>query len=300
MKTKIPCFDAHCDTLVYGDRLHQVRLDQERFSARGQLFAVCAEGEMQRDLTYFTRYARRLTAMPNVVLCRDGDEIGRACRRGQTAAVLSIEGAECVGCEIGLLRQAHALGARAVGLTHNRFNGLTGTCAEETDMGLTERGRAFAEAAVELDMILDISHMSDAGAAELFEIGRRRVMASHSNARAVCRHPRNLTDELFLKLVAARGICGINLYAPFVREDGQAAIDDVVRHIEHFAGLDPHAELCLALGCDFDGCDRLPDGLSSSPELTRLAEALLRYNYPQDMVENIFYYNLYRFLRHAL
>ena len=167
MKTKIPCFDAHCDTLVYGDRLHQVRLDQERFSARGQLFAVCAEGEMQRDLTYVTRYARRLTAMPNVVLCRDGDEIGRACRRGQTAAVLSIEGAECVGCEIGLLRQAHALGARAVGLTHNRFNGLTGTCAEETDMGLTERGRAFAEAAVELDMILDISHMSDAGAGQL-------------------------------------------------------------------------------------------------------------------------------------
>ena len=101
MKTEIPYFDAHCDTLVYGEQLYQVRLDQERFSTRGQLFAVCAEGEMQRDLSYFTRYAQRLASLPNVTLCRDGDEIGAACRKGQTAAVLSVEGAECVGCDIG-------------------------------------------------------------------------------------------------------------------------------------------------------------------------------------------------------
>ena len=300
MKREIPCFDAHCDTLIYGDRLNQLRLGEECFTARGQLFAVCAEGEMQSDLSYFERYAGRLAQLERVVLCRDGDEVGRICRAGQTAAVLSIEGAECVGCDIGLLRRAYALGARSIGLTHNRFNGLTGTCAEETGLGLTEQGLAFAEAAADLGMILDISHMSDAGAEALLDRFRCGVMASHSNARAVCRHPRNLTDALFLKLVAARGICGINLYEPFVREDGRATIDDVVRHIEHFAGLHPRAELCIALGCDFDGCDRLPSGISASPELPRLAEALLRYNYPQDMVENIFYYNLYRFLRHEL
>lgn len=293
-------FDAHCDTLTTGSLHHHIDWNREDCRRRGQIFAICADGICQPDLSFFQTAAARLTAVPNARLCRDGAELEQAVQTGQIAAVLAVEGAETIGCEPEHLTAAYAAGVRMIGLTHNRFCGLAGTCVDHPSQGLTESGRTFAEQAVALGMLLDISHLSDAGAYELMNAYPGRVMASHSNARRLCDHPRNLTDELFLKLLDAQGICGINFYTRFLTGREDASADDVVRQIEYLAALDARAVRALALGCDFDGCDTLPSEMQTSAAVEVLAEALLRRNYSQETVERFFFDNLYQFLRRTL
>lgn len=293
-------FDAHCDTLTTGNFHHHVDWHSETYQRRGQIFAICADGVLQPDLSFFQNAAAGLADIPNGCLCRDGSILEKAVQSGQKAAVLAVEGAEVIGCKLTFLPQIYAAGVRVIGLTHNRFCGLAGTCVEEPTMGLTELGWTFAERAVEMGMILDISHLSDAGAYELISAYPGRVMASHSNARCLCDNPRNLTDDLFLKLLDAQGVCGINLYTHFLTGCGEASVDDVVRHIEHLAGLDSRASRTLVLGCDFDGCDCLPGSIRTSAAMEILAETLLRRNYSQKTVERFFFDNLYHFLRRTL
>ncbi|MBE6952237.1 MAG: membrane dipeptidase [Ruminococcaceae bacterium] len=295
----LSCFDAHCDTLTTGDLYHHLNLANEPFLRRGQIFAVCAEGALQRDLTFFNRAVSRLADLP-VVLCRSSAELTAAIDQGKTAAILGIEGGECVGCDVGLLREAYARGARVLGLTHNRFNGLTGSCREECGMGLTDRGRVFAAEVVRLGMILDLSHISDRGAEELLSMPDAAVIASHSNARAVCGHARNLSDRLFVRLAERGGLCGLNLYAPFLAENGNASLEDVCAHVAHFLGLTPAAEDSLCLGADFDGCDQLPEGISTSADLSWLYELFLRKNYSETFVKKLFFENLCAYLRRTL
>ncbi len=293
-------FDAHCDTLTTGSLHHHIDWHYEAYRKRGQIFAICADGIRQPDLSFFQTAAARLTAVPNAHLCRNGAELEQTVQVGQIAAVLAIEGAETLCCEPSQLIAAYEAGVRVIGLTHNRFCGLAGTCIEHSSQGLTESGRFFAERAVALGMLLDISHLSDAGAYELMDAYPGRVMASHSNARSLCDHPRNLTDDLFLKLLDAQGICGINLYTRFLTGREDASVDDVVRQIEYLAALDARAVRALALGCDFDGCDTLPCEVQTSAAVEVLAEALLRRNYSQETVERFFFDNLYQFLRRTL
>lgn len=295
----LSCFDAHCDTLTTGDLYHHLNLANEPFVRRGQIFAVCAEGELQRDLAFFNRAVSKLADLP-VTLCRSSAELTAAIDQGKTAAILGIEGGECVGCDVDFLRKAYARGARVLGLTHNRFNGLTGSCREECGMGLTGRGRAFAAEAVRLGMILDLSHISDRGAEELLSMPGAAVIASHSNARAVCAHPRNLSDRLFVRLAERGGLCGLNLYAPFLAENGNASLEDVCAHVAHFLDLTPAAEDSLCLGADFDGCDQLPAKIGTSADLGLLYDLLLRKNYSETFVQKLFFENLYAYLRRTL
>ena len=295
----LSCFDAHCDTLTTGDLYHHLNLANEPFVRRGQIFAVCADGELQPDLTFFDSALTRMANLP-VTLCRSSSELTAAIGQGKTSAILGIEGGECVGCDVGFLREAYARGARVLGLTHNRFNGLTGSCREECALGLTEKGRVFAAEAVQLGMILDLSHISDRGAEELLSMSDAAVIASHSNARAVCGHPRNLSDRLFVRLTERGGLCGLNLYAPFLSDDETVSLEAVCAHIAHFLNLTPAAEDSLCLGADFDGCDQLPEGVSTSADLERLYELLLRKNYCEAFVKKLFFENLYAYLQRTL
>lgn len=293
-------FDAHCDTLTTGSFHHHVDWNSETYQRRGQIFAICADGVMQPDLSFFQNAAAGLAEIPDICLCGDGSMLEQTIQSGRKAAVLAVEGTETIGCKPAFLPQIYAAGVRVIGLTHNRFCGLAGTCVEEPSLGLTKLGWTFAEQAVEMGMILDLSHLSDIGAYELLEAYPGRVMASHSNARRLCGNPRNLTDDLFLKLLDAQGVCGINFYTHFLTGCGEASVDDVIRHIEYLAGLDSRASRMLVLGCDFDGCDCLPETIQTSAAMEILAEALLKRNYSQETIERFFFDNLYHFLRRTL
>ncbi len=167
--------------------------------------------------------------------------------------------------------------------------------SHDTDKGLTDFGRAACTEAMELGMIPDISHASVASAEEIFSIAKEKdlpVIASHSNAQAVCPVSRNLSDDQVRKLLASGGLIGINLYREFLREDGNATVADILRHTDHFLSLG--AEQKLSLGCDMDGAE-LPKELPNLAALPRLAEAMLAHGYSEELVHAIFFENANRF-----
>ena len=305
---RIPCFDAHCDTvsacLHTGRSLRQNpgQLDLERlraFSPAAQIFAIFADSarydpdglwaEVLRQKDFFFSEMARNDDL--VRFCRTGGEIRAAVGADRIAALLSVEGGELLDCDPGRLEEAAAWGVRCVNLTWNHENALSGSHREGPDRGLTARGRDFVRKAESLGVLVDVSHLSDAGFWDLARIAARPIVATHSDARAVSPHSRNLTDDMFRAIRDTGGCAGLNLYTPFI---GGGAMDDVLRHVEHFLSLDGEKTLCL--GGDLDGCDSLAGGLRGAQDMPLLWDALAARGYDRALMEDIFFNNLLRVL----
>ena len=304
---KIPVFDAHCDAVSRCSGAEDVHLsgtgghwDLSRMDALGpvaQFFALFwdsagdtdPEAKLRRECQVFQRecglYADRLTH------CRTGKEAEQAIAQGRTAAFLSVEGGELLDCSLERLEQAFQMGVRAVNLTWNHANLLSGSHREEPERGLSPLGRAFVLRMQELGMLVDVSHLSDPGFWDVAELAHKPFMASHSNSRSVFFHTRNLTDRQFTAIIAANGIVGLNAYADFLGAS-PVTCDGVVAHLEHFLSLG--GEKTVALGGDWAGCDRLPEGWAGIWDWARLYEALLARNYPEELMKDIFFRNMMR------
>jgi membrane dipeptidase len=121
---------------------------------------------------------------------------------------------------------------------------------------------------------VDVSHLSERAFWDVADLASRTIIASHSNAKALLNHPRNLTDEQIKAILALQGLIGVTYVPWFVAEGEQVTIDHVLRHIEHICELG--GEQHLMLGSDFDGIDKYVSGLTHPGEVYRLREALLK------------------------
>lgn len=297
----IPLFDAHCDTLsrLYESggclRANDGHFDLNRssgFRPAAQFFAVYGQ-------TFETLYPffHQCVSENNdrMVLCRRAEDASAAADAGKLAAFLSLEGGETVNCSPEELEQAFLKGARMVSLTWNHDNALAGGVGGAGTVGLTEAGRLFLQKARSLSMIVDVSHLSDKSFWDVAEaMAGEPFVASHSNARAVHPHRRNLTDEQFVTIVRANGFAGINLYSAFLAPD-PVTKEHVFAHIEHFLALGGQEN--IGFGCDFDGCESLPIDTLGVQSMSSLYELLLRYNYRESLVQDIFYNNLMRIVK---
>jgi len=292
----IPLFDCHCDTALKvfdsGASLREnaFHLDLTRlseFSPCVQVFAVCTElrhGAAQKAETVLNELKCRIDKNSDIVkLCLNLHDIAASEREGKISAIISIEGAE----QIPDLEKAYHSGVRIVHPTWNYDNALCGA-AMGGGSGLSDKGKAFIKEAQSLGILLDMSHISEKGFFEVLELAEKPVIAGHSNAYALCPHKRNLSDEQFTALIANGGGAGINLNCDFLGEpyDFTAA----VRHIEHFLSLG--GEKSVFLGCDFDGVDRLSESISGVEAMPQLYEMLLKLNYGEELVRDIFYGNI--------
>lgn len=297
-----PYFDAHCDTITAQDALRVTNghLDLTRLSHYrpcAQIFAICCTDDPSGGYKkYLPLLLKQLEQNDDLVtLCRSTEEICQTVAQGKIAALIAVEGAEHFDCTIAGLEQAYALGVRSVNLTWNYDNALSGA-AMTSGRGLTEQGRAFVRHAQTLGVILDVSHLSDRGFWDLMEIAEKPVYASHSNARALCPWPRNLTDAQFKALAAQGGGAGLNLCPDFLGLGRN--MDAVVAHLEHFLSLG--GEKAVFLGTDFDGIDDTPEGIRGVEDMELLYNALLRRNYPESLARDIFFNNLFCILERAL
>ncbi len=303
----IPLFDSHSDT-VHVARAHRrhlrendMQLDLLRgstYAPRGQVFSIW--GDPRRDGPMFDaviEYWQQELAENGDLLahCRSAADIRKAQAEGKCAALLSIEGAEQIECSIPKLREAHAKGVSIIHLCWNYDNVLTGS-ATDGQGGLTEAGRAFAREVCDLGMLIDLSHISERAFWDVLELTDRPVLAGHSDAAGVCAHPRNLTDEQFTALARRGGVAGLNLSPRFIGLGKD--IDAVVAHAEHFLALGGEKVVCL--GTDLDGVYELPAGLRGIQDFDRLYEAMLRKNWSEAQVRDIFFGNLNAFLERAL
>ena len=296
-----PVFDGHCDTpMELWQQEKQLRssdlavsLDKAARLTGGyaQFFAFCTAW-VAAKLPRPEIFARALDCFETqlrenedqIALCRTTAEAEAAMRRGKCAAFLSIEGAEAVREDEGLLELAYERGVRMISLVWNLPNGLAAPCG--SDEGLSEKGKNFFRRAQKLGMIVDVSHLSERGFWDMAELAEKPIVASHSNSFAVCPHPRNLTDAQFKAIRDLGGTAGLNLYSPFLTENGRAAFDDVRRHVDHFLELDGEGH--IALGADLDGCEVLPEGFSGVDDYEKLGAYLARCGYSETTLQNLF------------
>lgn len=304
---EISLFDGHCDTILkcYLEGTHMRRssghLDLERtrkFRTYAQFFAVFGAPEdmpgrplwevFQEEVLLFFHEIEMNSDL--VLFCRSGAEAETAFIEGKAAAFLSVEGAELLDCDISKLSLAYEMGVRAVNITWNHPNVLSGTNAADQNRGLSEYGRAFVRKMNELGMLVDVSHLSDPGFWDVIETSTHPIIATHSNSRSIFFDRRNLTDRQFTAIIDKNGVVGLNMYAGFLGETPD--IDTVIAHMEHFLALG--GEKNVALGGDWDGCTRLPRGIEGIQDVDKLYEALLRRNYSETLLQGIFHTNLMR------
>ena len=298
----IPYFDAHCDTVVANKSIEENggHLDLRRlgeFSPCAQIFAVCCPEDMPGGYErYLPELRRQIESSPRALLCLNVQDIKKSADQGKIGAIMAVEGAEHFGCSIKGLEAAYEMGVRSVNITWNFDNALSGA-AMASGAGLTGPGRRFVAAAQDMGVIIDVSHLSEKGFWDVLEIAKRPVYASHSDSLAQCGdYPRNLTDSQFSALVKCGGGTGINLCPDFLGHGRD--MDAVIRHLEHFLALG--GERSVFLGTDFDGIDETPAGISSVADMPKLYEALLRRNYKEELVKDIFWNNLLGILESAL
>lgn len=325
--------DMHCDTIskIYkargrGEnpelRANDLSVDLESMRSAGYLmqFFACFV-----DMAEYSEPYKTLMEMIDVFdgeIGKNSDLIGRALcyddiernmRDNLMSALLTVEEGGTFGGSIEKLNEAYKRGVRLVTLTWNYENelGYPNHIGENvdiygranTDSGLKARGIEFVREMERLRMIVDVSHLGDAGFYDVAENTRKPFAASHSNARGQTAHVRNLTDDMIRILAKRGGITGINFCPVFLRdgytskEDCVSYISDMVRHalyIKKIGGIE-----IIGLGSDLDGIGgRLEIGKCSL--MPELGEALHDGGFSYDEVDSIMYKNVLRFLHEVL
>ena len=320
--------DLHCDTLsalrharkegrALDPASADLQIDLDKLEKGGSLLQCFAafvflKGEDDpltaalEEIDEFYAMAERYPG--RIVPVKTWADLERARAEGKTGAMLTLEeGGICKG-NLSVRRALYRLGARIMTLTWNFENELawpniidmeTGTSTPETVNGLTERGREFVAEMERLGMILDVSHLGDAGFWAVAECSERPFIATHSNARAVCPHTRNLTDEMLRAVADRGGITGINFCGAFLDpgEKPYSTVHWMGEHIEHIrrvGGID-----MIALGSDFDGIERELE-VSDYSRLPLLEDELRRRHFSDDEIEKIFQGNALRVLKEFL
>lgn len=238
-----------------------------------------------------------------VILALTADDIERARKQGKLAALIGIEGGHAIEDSLRLLRSFYALGARYMTLTHVNTNNWADSSGDLNDPrvkhhnGLTDFGRQVIAEMNRLGMIVDVSHVSDKTFWDVLSVSRAPVMASHSSCRALCDHPRNLTDEMIRALAQKGGVIQINFAPEFLtrRQAPPAGLDDVVEHIAHAVRVG--GIQAVGIGSDFDGIDRTPVGLEDVSKFPELTRALLARGFTPDDLRRIYGGNLLRLMR---
>lgn len=206
---------------------------------------------LRRALAQLGAALAELDETADARFCGSRREVEAAVAEGTIALILAMEGAEPIQDEPGSLRVFYELGLRILGLTWNQRNLLAeGIGEERAGGGITERGREVIAECNRLGILLDVSHLSTRAFWDMLEASDAPVIASHSNALALCSHPRNLADDQLTALAEKGGVIGINGVAMFINDDPQQAdLDGMLDHLDHVANLVGVEH--VALGPDF-------------------------------------------------
>jgi membrane dipeptidase len=216
-------------------------------------------------------------------------------------AILHFEGACPVDQDLVLLRIGYKLGLRSLGLTWsrpNRFAQVVGSA--DTGEGLTEHGRRLIKKCNELGILIDISHLNDAGFWDVVELTSRPFVASHSNSRAISPHPRNLTDDQIRAVAKSGGLVRLNFSVHFLNPDmsgnTDVSLDLMVDHMQR--GVDVAGIDHIALGSDFDGTT-VPDAIHDAAGTGLLIERLRAQEFDENAISKLCRDNWLRVFRNV-
>lgn len=220
-------------------------------------------------------------------------QIRPALEHGKHVAVRTVENARFFALGRDAVAQTAERGVLMASLSWNARGPLASGC-DAPEAGITPAGAEAIRAMEDERMILDVSHLNDVCFADVVRLTTKPFVASHSNSRALCAHPRNLTDAQFAEIRDRGGVVGLNYCPDFLRDDAQTVPpteDDLCRHIEHW--LDLGGENVVALGSDFDGTD-LPACISSAAKMPQLQDVFVR-RFGADITRKLCYDNAVTF-----
>jgi len=238
-----------------------------------------------------------------IAFARNAEELLANDKAGKMSAFLTIEDGRSVEGSFDKLQQYYDLGVRLISFTWNYANCFGSPNSLDKDVmntGLTQFGKEAVEWMNHKGMLIDVSHLSDAGFFDVARLSKKPFVASHSNCRALSGHQRNLTDEMIPLLAKAGGVSGINFCAPFLSEDLTSKfslISDMVRHVKHFVKLGGIE--CVGLGSDFDGITGTLE-VNDASMMPNLLHALSKEGFTDDQIEKIAYTNVLRVIKESL
>nr|XP_053645464.1 dipeptidase 1-like [Cherax quadricarinatus] len=231
-------------------------------------------------------------------------ELEEAFREGLIASLIGVEGGHAIQNSLGVLRALRDLGVRYLTLTHTCSTPWAECArARETDMedpesprGLTHFGKTVVREMNRLGLLVDLSHVSQATMKAALEVSRAPVIFSHSSVYAICKNPRNVPDDILKKVAINGGVVMVSFYTHFLTCSETATIKDVVDHINHvrnIAGVEH-----VGIGADFDGVNKLPEGLQDVSRYPHLfAELLADPTWSLEDLKMLAGHNLLRVLR---
>lgn len=233
-----------------------------------------------------------------VKVCRTAAEIRDCLARGVLATVLHFEGAEAIDTDFRSLEVLYRAGLRSLGPVWSRptafghgvpfrFPG-----SPDTGDGLTDAGRALVRECNRLGVMIDLSHLNEKGFWDVAELSDAPLVASHSNAHAICPTTRNLTDAQLARIRESGGLVGVNYATSFLRPDGQmtadTGLDVMLRHMDHLIGK--LGEDGVGLGSDFDGAT-IPQEIGDAAGLPSLVAAMRAHGYGEALMRKLCWEN---------
>lgn len=288
-------FDLHCDTITKlharGEELFdsgstRVNLNKAQFLDKWfQVFAIFIQDHLRGEDAF--KYYSDVYKFFKLQIEKNHDYFQQSTVKRK--ALLAVEGGAVLAGNIKNIEILKQNDVKLLTLTWNGENELGFGTAE--NKGLKPFGFECVKKLEESGIAVDVSHLSDAGFYDVASISGKPFIASHSNSRSVCNNPRNLTDEQFTTISSRGGIVGMNFHKPFVTEKGDY-LTSVLKHIEHFLSLG--GEKCVCIGSDYDGAD-IVEPLYSINNTENLYNALLKINYSEELVDDIFFNNAFDF-----
>lgn len=266
----------------------------KRGQVMAQFFAVFIEPDLPDDEKWQHAleqvdlfYTEVIGKHPEMKHIRKWEEL-QELKAGEIGAVLTLEGADAFGNDLVKLRHLYRLGVLSVGLTWNNANLCADGAGEPRGGGLTLLGREVVRLNNEHRVWTDVSHLSIAGFWDVMELADL-PFASHSNARVICEHPRNLYDDQIKAMFRKQGLIQVVFCPAFINAGrDMASIADLIRHIDHLCALG--GEKQIGFGSDFDGISDYITNLEHAGHYQNLVESLLKH-YSEDQVRGFAYEN---------
>ena len=232
---------------------------------------------------------------PYISIARTPDDLWMHKHQGKKSIMLGIENGHALEGSLDNLRHFAQRGIVYMTLCHNGDNDICDSArGEHTHNGVSAFGREVIKEMNRLGIMVDLSHAGEKSFYDALELSKTPIVCSHSSCRALCDHPRNLTDDQMRALAQKGGVMQVTLYHGFLVKDGEATLDDAMRHLDHaieVMGIDH-----VGLGTDFDG-DGGIRGLASSAELLNYTRELLKRKYSEADIQKLWGGNFLRVMR---
>ena len=313
LHNRILTLDSHCDTpmffghsIDFSTRDPQILVDLHKMT-EGRLDATIMVAYLeQKERTdeallaatakadYLLNGIEALVAQnpSHLAIARTPADLYRLKHEGKKAIMMGIENGYAIGKELGHVERFRQRGVVYMTLCHNGNNDICGSARyNDEGLGVSQFGAKVIQEMNRVGMMVDISHAGEQTFYDALDISQKPIVASHSSARTLCNHPRNLTDEQLLALAKKGGVAQVTLYHGFLKENGTATIQDAIQHLNHMVrvmGIEH-----VGIGTDFDG-DGGISGCASASELINFTRCLLKERYSEEDIRRIWGGNFLR------